>query len=189
MGKRFSRYDFALKALRNPTSPGTAVTPPTNSALENYQKYAKGETVLNYTRTEDSKQKSIQYVGVNPFALADAAESVVRVRISERAKTAGGTEMETACKQSEATAEMLELRGFLPARAVIANEKTTVPSTQETSQITGVKYLPSKYITYTFPYGKDTTDKVESAVRKKILTAAIAKFGADAKASFKSERY
>jgi hypothetical protein len=188
MGKRFGRYKFALKSLRNPATPGSAVAPPANSALDNFQKFAKEETVLSYPRADTSKQISMDIVGVNPFGLPDAATNVAIARVSQRAATKGGAPMKTACNQGDAETAVLDLRGFIPARAVIADEKAGATKTPKPSQITGVKYIPSQVVTYTFPYGKSTTSKLESEVRVKILAAASA-FMDPPTITFKSEKY
>jgi hypothetical protein len=188
MGRRFGRYKFALKSLRNPTSPDTPVTPPSGSALEQFQKFLKEEIVLDYTRSEASKQISIQIVGVNPFALEDAAANVAKVRVSERAATKGTGSMVTACNQSASDLAVLELRGFVPARAVVSDENSSASTTATASQITGVKYVPSKFVSYSFPYGKSSTKKLESEVRTSILVVAK-DFIDPPKVTFKSEKF
>lgn len=187
MARRFKNYKFALETLRNPDTNAPS-PPPAGTALENYKKYRGGETILDYTRENTSKPQELLVVAINPFGLTLNTTSLVRVKFSKRVNdnTTLNT-IKTVCNQQSADTVVTDLKGFIPAKAVVFVEGGTPPTTPPKSQITGVSYNPIPGNSYTFPYGQATGKIVESEVRADILTAVDA-LTAESTVSFSSEK-
>lgn len=189
MGKRFSRLEYALRAIQDPTSDGARNEPPTDSILDKYQEFQSGSAGISYPRDEDSLQGSIEKVGVRPFALPLAAGNLISVPISNRALTETQVSTVRTAANIETNNELavLDLRTYKPARAIVFIEDATQPTQKIPSKITGVPYLPTKGSSYTIPYGKDTGEEYENEIRTQI-TAAVAGISR-ASVQFKSEKF
>lgn len=188
MTKRFSRLKYALRAIQDPTSDGTANQPPNGSILENYTEFASGSRQVSYPRDANSLPGEFTPIGVNPFGLPDNASNIVRTGISDRVLTANAISTVRTAANIETDAELavLELRGFVPAKAVVFIADATQPTQPETSQITGLKYKKRAGVSYTIPYGQNTGAVHESVVRGNII-AAVESIDR-ASVSFKSEK-
>lgn len=187
MGKRFSRYDFALEVIRTNNDLDTPTNAPSNTPLEQYQKYKKGDFVPTYERDENSLPEKILSVGILPFGVALEGSSEYLVPFSKRTKDFDLPAVLTACNHVDPDpGSMVEAKGFIPAKAII-----TVPGTgaetEEESQITGRKYRKIPKRSFTYPYGKDTTNSYEAAVREDILSAATEN-SENNRVTFSSER-
>lgn len=192
--KRFSRYEFALKALRpkgtdadaNPIVPDA----PTNTALREYQLFASGKKTINITRSAGSLQGSIGEAVIQPFGLPSTAANKINVAISARAVAAAGS---LSVSLTDDLNHLVggtgrDLPGLQPAKLILKNTSTT-PSTP-ISQITGLEYKTKKGPNYTFPFGAGgTTDEAfELDAREKIfraVTLALPRAGV----TFKSEGF
>ena len=188
MGKRFSRYEFALEVIRTNNDPDTATIAPPNTPLEQYQKYTKGDFVPTYTRAEDSLPEKIETARIIPFGVTTTGASNYIVPFSKRAREEALNGIITACNHADAPdVTDVEAQGFTPAKAVIVVPGTGTEQEAE-SQITGRKYKKKPKRTFTYPYGKSTSNEFERNVRTVILQAALAANN-DAKVTFSSERF
>ena len=188
MGKRFSRYDFALEVIRTNNDPDTATIAPANTPLEQYQKYAKGDFVPTYVRAEDSLPGKIEVARIIPFGVATTGSSNYIVPFSQRAKNGALEGVTTACNHAKDPAPTdVEAENFIPAKAVIS-----VPGTGEAkdaeSQITGRTYKKKPKKTFTYPYGKSSANEFERNVRVAIL-AATKTANENARVTFSSEQF
>lgn len=147
MGKRFSRYKFALKTVNG--------APPSGSPLADYQGYRNGTRTVTYTRDENSNPDSILAIYLIPFS--EPEDLYYLTGISERANgqvdlVGGVTNLKFKTPaQMVAEDSTTESRGFQPAKAIVFNG--TGGSEPEPSRITGVSYKKRVGASYTFPYG------------------------------------
>lgn len=196
MGKRFSRYEFALDTLRTLTNGEDSNTQgvsglnvPENTALGNYQKYAKRDFRPSYNRDDNSLPEQILTARIIPFGIPTTNAPKYLVSFSKRAQDNAGNGVVAACNHNavEANENIIEAQDFIPAKAII-----TLPGegaeTTPTSQITGRKYKKKPKRSYTYPYGKSATNEFERAVRTSITQTALAANNA-AKITFNSERF
>lgn len=175
MAKRFSRLKYALKAIQDPTSDTEANRPPAGSILFKYNEFAIGSRDVEYPRDPDSNPGELKTVGVNPFGYPVSAESLVKVPISNRVLTNQtlSASRDAANIQTNTSAVVLDLDGFVPAKATVFIEAATQPTTPETSKITGVRYKKRAGTSFSFPYGSKTGEIHESVVRAGIQVAVV----------------
>lgn len=171
--KRFSRYNFALKA-----NDGSVAT---GSALDKYKKYATGETKLTYTRAEDSNPGSLVEVYVIPFL---GAEDTNLYRTTMSARSDGqmaailGANTLLNHKTPGAGDSKIKSSKFKAARFIIGTSGTG--TSNETSKITGVTYKKETNAkSYSYPFGRDaaaiSTANSITGVFEACKTAAKAK--------------
>jgi hypothetical protein len=187
MGKRFSRYAFALKAIKVGTSDAPA-TADTDSPLGKYQKWRKGDVTLEYPRADESLQKAMIPVAIRPFGLPFNDTTFARVTISKRTSdNSTANDVEAKCNIVTDATKIPDNKmiGFLPARATV-RKLVAGDGTAETSKITGVKYKKKTSASYTLPYGQKTAATTESEIRKDIFE--VVKGDATLKVSFTSEK-
>lgn len=79
-----------------------------------------------------------------------------------------------------------ELKGFIPAKAIIFAGTGTASAAGEPSQITGLRYKQRNGSSYTIPYGASVGKPKEVEVRAAIK--AVLTQSPNATISFKSER-
>jgi len=186
MAKRFSRLKYALKTLRTPAGDGAIPDAPAGTLLAKFQAYEKGETVVKYPRSADSKPESLLQASVLPFYFGGVATSGTIVKLSKRSSEATAVDaVQALCNLLPVDAEEHRYeRGFVPAKAVVF--VSTGTNTVDASKITGVPYSKRGGKSYTLPYGASAAETKESQVRKDILTAVAGI--TDASVSFRSER-
>lgn len=184
MGKRFSRYKFALKAVD--------AQPPAGSPLADYQSYRNGTRTVTYNRDENSNPDSILAIYLIPFS--EPEDLYYLTGISERANgqvaLVGGVEnlkfkLPTDIADTDSTTES---RGFQPAKAVVFNG--TGGAEPEPSRITGVSYKKRIGASYTFPYGiaaSATATEANYIVRTREIRDAVNPNGTNRSVSFKPE--
>lgn len=190
MAKRFSDLDKALRYIRVGEGQNARSVPPAGSPLETYQKYKKGDLIVEYPRTgTDSNPGNIITAVINPFAVPAGPDNLTIVAFSDRARReVPGSNLLTACKHTTPLPDPLpEARaGFIPAKVTIfVPEEGTSP---KTSKLTGIDYRKRNGASYTYPYGKSTGTPNESQVRSDILTA-LGGNAFEGTASFQSENY
>ena len=147
--KRFSRYNFALKANDGNVTTGTA--------LDKYKKYATGETKPTYTRADDSKPGSLVEVWVIPF-LGVEDTNMYRTTMSQRSNaqmaTILGANTLLNHKTPGVTDAKINTSSFKAARFIIGTSGTG--ESNETSKITGVVYKKETNAkSYSYPFGRD----------------------------------
>lgn len=148
--KRFSRYNFALKANDGNVSAGTA--------LDKYKKYATGETKPTYTRAEDSNPGGLIEVWVIPF-LGVEDTNIYRTTMSKRSEAARASVLGAATLLKHVTPgagdSKIISNKFSAARLIIGTSGTGVAN--ETSKITGVVYKKEANAkNYSYPFGRGT---------------------------------
>lgn len=172
MTKRFSRYNFALKAVDG--------APPAGSPAAKYKDYKAGVTKPNYVRDPSSLPGELIQVGLAAFGAGFSAKYAVQY--SNRAKlrmTDTGVNNAVLEHIETVPSDAIINPGFSPAKAVVQTRGTG--STPEPSQITGVSYKkPAGAASYTYPFGKgaETGEKsvflgVVSAIREAVETANV----------------
>jgi hypothetical protein len=146
MPKRFSRYEFALKAVDG--------APPGGSPAGKYRDYKTGVTKPQYTRENGSNPGSLTTVGLKPFGTVGA--TIYVAQYSERARGKMGT-----CGLSDSALGIDSTipdnatvnPGFVPAKAVV--QRRGSGGTPTPSKITGVSYKKGGgAASYTFPMGR-----------------------------------
>jgi hypothetical protein len=148
--KRFSRYDFALKATEGNTTAGTA--------LDRYKKYKSGEEVPSYIRSEDSKPGGLKEVWVIPFLGVEDTD-LYRATMSNRSSDEMGTIAGASTLFNHKTPGVgdstISTPKFQAAKIIIRVSGTG--ETNETSKVTGIVYkkeTDSK--SYSYPFGRNT---------------------------------
>ncbi|MEC4896394.1 MAG: hypothetical protein SAL07_25845, partial [Oscillatoria sp. PMC 1051.18] len=175
MPKRFSRLNYALKTLKNPNADAgdPAPNPPAGSILEKFNtRYARN---IVYQRDTNSRPGNLLEVVINPFGKKINADGANRrkVKFSSRASTAlDATIKNKANFITGADAGGDEVRGFIPAKAIITNY--TGNGTPTDSKITGIKYLKRDSNSWTMPFGASATEPFEDEARDAIKNAALA---------------
>lgn len=148
MPKRFSRYDFALKAVDG--------APPASSPAGKYQAYKKGETKPTYTRDPDSRPGEMVQATLIPFGTLENTEYAIQYssRAQSKMSVVGITDsLLQITSNATPAAGTLTNPGFVPARVTVLKRGET--STPEPSQITGVSYQKvAGSASYTYPFGR-----------------------------------
>lgn len=192
--KRFNNLDSALKYLRPPGANDTTEIPdaPTNSQLRQYQDYKAGKRMITYTRATSSNPGDLTAASLKPFALPAADTTSFLVDISQRAITnftaagisATNLNIDTT---PEGVANLTKVNGFTPARAIIKNVTGTTATTK-TSKITGDTYKTKAAASYTYPFGRGSTNVSYSQV-KAAIASAVANASGNKGVSFQPENY
>lgn len=149
MAKRFSRYNFALKAAGGSGASG--------SALDKYSQYKTGANKVTYTRNAGSNPGSLVEIYLSPFSAAP--DTRYAAQMSQRAKTemANLGTTDTNCHHLSAAADAIINPGYVPAKAIVHVSGTG--ETTETSQITGEQYKKETgAASYTVPFGGTLTN-------------------------------
>lgn len=171
MPQRYRQLRNALRTLRTPNSDGAVPQAPSGSILRNFQEVISGERVVSYTRSEASRQGSIEQISVFPFYAGGLANTEVLVGISRRANEETRVSgVRTACNHQAPDLDTHDvINNFQPAKAVVSIAGAT--STERTSQITGERYQDDNSESYTLPYGATASEQFEGVVRATILVA------------------
>lgn len=174
MARRFSRLDYALALLRNPTATSTpAPEPPAGSALHNYYEYATRAKKITINRSSDSLPETYVDVTLQPFGLPVNVANEYKVDISQRVADNLANVGNAALYHHKAVTETHKYRlGFIPAKAIVNNVGTT--TTTPTSQITGLRYKTKGGKSYTIPFGAATATEAFEVVVQSAIAAGIA---------------
>jgi hypothetical protein len=188
MGKRFSRLNYALKAIQNPA--GTSSNePPVDSIAGNFRDFRDGRSVINYPRDPSSLPGGLNVVWVSPFHTPFDAGSGATIGISDRVEaltlTTIAATRTAAGVITAAPTDIIDVKKFTPAKAIVRLGATGA-GVNTVSQITGVSYSKKDDPSYTIPMGQKTGSTFESEVRADVL-AAVNAIGDDASVSFDSE--
>jgi hypothetical protein len=174
MAKRYSRYEFALKTLRNPAQVNDSaeiVAPPSSSALYQYYLFTTGQKVIEVNRTAASNPGKIEFIAIQPFGLSVATTNEVLVpfsnRAAERFSTFGGAAL-YGHKEAGSQSPNLALK---PAQAIISQFSGT--TTPKTSSVTKVPYKRKEAQTYTVPFGATATDGAHERSKQLQIISAI----------------
>jgi hypothetical protein len=189
MGKRFSRFEFALRTLRDadkPDDPNAVVNPPAGSALDRYMK-RKAREIEYKGRTGQVKETKQAYL--YPFGVKYVAvtidQNVIQTKGSSRnviypfkittqsdGKTNKGQSLTVPDNTLSGTLNLSPLSGDVktgfpgrqqPAR-VILRVGTTSAKTKQRSEITGqVYYSRMQSTSLTLPFGRITGTTKEIA--------------------------
>ena len=161
MGKRFSRLDYAMKLLQDPSrvddENATPVEPPAGSALDNYAKFLTGKKKLEVNYPDDSKPGSIITVGIRAFGLPATANNSFLVPISERANEQKKALMEATHNHLKDVDNLVENASLTPAKAIIFRAENNATAQVKTSSITGLKYKRIAGVSFTIPFGAAET--------------------------------
>jgi hypothetical protein len=183
MPKRFSRYDFALKAVD-----GQA---PASSPAGKYKEYKTGEKKVTYTRGPNSLPGTLVQVFLVPFGV-DGSD-LYAVQYSGRAQskfgvTGLGNEILGLAETGGSAPRSNP--GFVPARAVVRAASDT--KTPKLSDITGVSYRRDPgAASYTYPFGTKSPTGPDSKVqtRAAAIREAVEAKAASNSVSFKPEQF
>jgi hypothetical protein len=144
MPKRFSRYNFALKAAGGSGAAG--------SALEKYKNYKTGATRPTYTRNAASNPGNLVEIYLSPFSAAP--DTRYATQMSQRAQqkmTDLGT-TPALCHHLTANDDTILNPGYSPAKAIVNISGTG--EANEISKITGESYKKETgSASYTVPFG------------------------------------
>ena len=148
MPKRFSRYQFALKANK-----GEATA---NSPLQKYKDYKSGANTVSYTRDPNSNPGGFTPIYLIPFGESEDIYYLNQISDRSVAKLAlvgGANELNYILPAAIAAQTTTESSKYTPAAITVFDPSglTTSPP----SQITGVRYKKIGGASYTFPFGKD----------------------------------
>lgn len=187
MSKRFTRLEAALKYIR-PGQGGAIADAPSGTPLRLYQDWKAGRRVIEYTRDGGSNPDRILKVSVNPFGYPTTEGSLAVVPVSQRAilSTVGAAIKTAANIEDETEVGAQELRGFIPAKAIIFAGTGTASTTGEPSEITGLRYKKRNGASFTIPYGASVSKPREVEVRAAIKAVLVS--SPNATVSFKSEK-
>ena len=182
MPKRFSRYNFALKAAGGAGAAG--------SPLSKYKSYKTGETTVNYPTNPASNPGEFKQIFLSPFAAPP--DSVYFAQIGTRAQNKMpdlGTTVTNCHHLTDGTNAVLN-PGYSPAKAVVQTGGTGTDT--ETSKITGLTYKKATgAASYTVPFGAQKSagdNRFFLNVITAIRTAVEAKSSAFS-VSFQPERF
>lgn len=183
MPKRFSRYNFALKAAGGSGAAG--------SALEKYKNYKTGATQPQYNTESWGKPGQMQQIYLSPFSAAPDTRYSAMVGTRARTAITGNTlgVSETDLHFLAAAEGAIVNPGYVPAKAVVTISGTG--STPEQSKITFVTYKKKTGTgSYTLPFGgtlANGNDRIFLNVMQAIKTKveAVATRGV----SFQPERF
>lgn len=175
--RRFKTLERALKLLRNPANPDQAVTPTTGSALDNYQKWKKGDVTVTYTRSAESHPGALIDVALLLFSFP-TTEGAAMCKASKRAIEAASTHgiAKTEAGLTDEPAGDIDYPGdFIPAQAIVIVNGTTA-STPVESKLTKIRYKPKNSKSYTIPFGKTATNNtyLKQAQALKTIVNAVA---------------
>lgn len=148
MPKRFSRYNFALKAAGGSGAAG--------SALEKFKNYKTGATKPTYPREAGSNPGELKEIALRAFGAA--ADNLYIVQMSGRAQTAMPNIINAVnLFQHEAIVEGADYnKSFSPAAANIKTGGTAGAAIP--SKLTGESYKPRTGAAgYTVPIGSANT--------------------------------
>jgi hypothetical protein len=194
MSKRFNNLEAALKYLRPPGANDTTEIPdaPSGSQLRKFQDYKAGKRMITYTRATGSNPGDITAAALKPFGLPAASTANFLVDISQRAITnfsaAGLSATDLNIDTTpEGIANLSRVIGFAPARATVRNV-TGTSATTKTSKITGDTYKSRASASYTYPFGRSTSNPSYSEV-KAAIAAAVANASGNKGVSFRAEVY
>ncbi|MFM6916222.1 MAG: hypothetical protein ACKPKT_01375 [Dolichospermum sp.] len=192
MTKRFNNLDAALKLLRVPGAAPDVEAPdaPTGSALREYQIYKQQKRALTYPRANTSKPGSLEIVAIKPFALPSTDTTTIRIDLSLRAQNAlatfglsiGELGIDTTLNDSDKT-----IFGFRPAKAICRNITGTTDITV-TSKLTKRPYKTKSKASFTFPFGRTTSNPTLGQQQADIISA-VAASGGNKSVTFLAERY
>lgn len=166
MGKRFSRYQFALKANRGEAQAG--------SPLDDYKTYKNGSRTVQYNRTAAMNPGGkTSYSGI-PFG--ESTNLYYNFQIGSRttgviALVGGETTLKIQVTSALApTDRVTETSKFSPAIAVVF--KPTGATSTPSSRITGVSYRKRAGQSYSFPFCRGVT--ADNAAPASFKSRAIA---------------
>lgn len=148
MPKRFSRYQFALKANRGDAQAG--------SPLGRYKDYKSGANPVAYTRSASSLPGGFNPIYIIPFG--EPEDLYYLTQISERAAgqlslVGGQTALNYIDIGAIGAADKTESNKYTPAAVTVFDPSGA--GANQTSQITGVRYKKVPGQSYTFPFGKN----------------------------------
>lgn len=182
MPKRFSRYNFALKAAGGSGAAG--------SALEKYKNYKTGATKPTYTRNAASNPGNLVEIYLAPFSAAP--DTRYATQMSERAKskmTDLGT-TDTLMHHLATADNVIVNPGYSPAKAIVQISGTG--ETPAISKLTGETYKQETgAASYTVPFGATLAagdSRIYLNVIRAIKTAVEAK-NSEYSVNFQPERF
>ena len=183
MPKRFSRYQFALKANKGVAAEG--------SPLKEYLEYKTGVKKVTYTRDTASNTDGFTPIYLVPFG--EGEDIFYLSQISNRALAqvalAGGqSELKYVLVSAITNQITSESNKYTPAAATVF--KAQGDGTSPPSKITGVEYRKRGGSSFTFPFGKAAAAEGAAAtfkVRAKAIKAAAIPTNSNNTVSFRPE--
>lgn len=164
MPKRFSRYQFALKANRGEAQAG--------SPLARYKDYKSGANTVTYTRAASSLPGGFEPIYIIPFGESEDLYYLTQIsgRAQDQVALVGGqAALNYLALAAAGAVDKTESNKYTPA-AVTVFDPSGAPANQ-TSQVTGVRYKKTPGQSYTFPFGKDAGATGAAATFKTRATA------------------